>query len=88
MFDSLRENFELILIVLFIISAVSYAIYRATFARQIKADLAANRDQLVALPKKLRKQNRHNLLAQQLNSPVKKFIYFFADLFWVLLFVV
>lgn len=88
MFDHLRENFELILIVLFLISAIAYAIYRATFARQVKADIVANRARLNAMPKKERKQVRHNILTQHLNSPLRRLIYFFADLFWVLLFVV
>lgn len=88
MFDHLRENFELILVVLFLISAVAYAIYQATFARQVKADIVANRDDLASMPKKQRKQVRHNILNQHLNSPIRKFVYFFADLFWVLAFVV
>lgn len=88
MFDHLRENFELILVVLFLISAVAYAIYRATFARDVKANIEANHEQLAEMPKKARKLARHNLLTQQINTPFRKFVYFFADLFWVLLFVV
>lgn len=88
MFDSLRENFELILVVLFIISAVTYAIYRTTFYQAIKADLAANREQLAELTKKKRKEQRYNISNSHINTPFRKFVYFFADLFWVLLFVV
>lgn len=88
MFDSLRENFELILIALFLISTVAYAIYRATFAKDIKSALVSATDGLVSMDKKSRKSARHNIITQQLNNPLRKFIYFFADLFWVLLFVV
>lgn len=88
MFDSLRENFELILVALFLISAVAYVIYRATFYRPIKADLNANHKRLSELPRKQRKNMRYNIRATHIDSPLKKFVFFFADLFWVLLFVV
>lgn len=88
MFDALREYFEIILIGLFLISAVTYGIYRMTFYRSVKADLHANAAHLKSLSKKERRGVRHNILSRHLNSFSRKIIYFFADLFWVLLFVV
>lgn len=88
MFDNLRENFELILIVLFLISVVTYVIYRATFYQAIKADLAANNTKLAELSKKDRKNLRYHISNSHINTPWRKFVFFFADLFWVLLFVV
>lgn len=88
MFDALREYFEIILISAFMISAVAYAIYRLTFFKHVKADLAANKSNWAGLPRKERKQLKHNILATHLNSFSRKTVFFFADLFWVLLFVV
>ncbi len=88
MFDALREYFEIILIVLFLMSAVAYVIYRMTFFKSVKADLKANTDSLKSLPRKERKTLRYNILSRHLDRFSRKFIYFFADLFWVLLFVV
>lgn len=88
MLDGLRENFEIILIVLFLLSAVSYITYRLTFYGQIKADLAAAVETLKTLTRKQKKNARHNIINQSLTSLPRKVIYFFADLFWVLLFVV
>lgn len=88
MLDGLRENFEIILIVLFLLSAVAYVVYRLTFYRQVKADLAAAASTLKTLPRKQKKNARHQIIQQNLMSLPRKAIYFFADLFWVLLFVV
>ncbi|PID65108.1 MAG: signal peptidase I [Gammaproteobacteria bacterium] len=88
MFENLRTIFEIVLTVAFVISVVTYIIYRLTFVREIKANIAANRDNLANLPKKERKSLRHHLLAQVINTPYRKTVYFFADLFWVLLLVV
>ncbi len=88
MFDSLRENFEIILIVLFLVSTVAYIIYRSSFYKAIKADLASNKEHLATLPKKERKTLRHNISTRHINNPFRKTVFFFADLFWVLLFVV
>ncbi|MGY0398444.1 MAG: signal peptidase I [Ostreibacterium sp.] len=88
MFDQLRENFEIILIVLFLLSLVSYIVYRLTTYNDIKADLKANKVDLSKLLKKERKTLHNNIVSNHLNSFLKKIIYFFADLFWVLLFVV
>lgn len=88
MFDALREYFEIILVSLLLISAVAYAVYRMTFYRSVKADLHANAAHLKSLSKKERRGVRHNILSRHLNSFSRKIIYFFADLFWVLLFVV
>ncbi len=88
MFENLRVIFEIVLTVAFIISVVTYVIYRLTFAREVKANIAANRANLASLEKKERKSLRHHLLAQVINTPYRKTVYFFADLFWVLLLVV
>ncbi len=88
MFDSLRENFELILVGLFILSTICYFIYRATFYRQIKTDIVGHKEHLRTLTKKERSQMKYNISAGHINTPMRKFIFFFADLFWVLLFVV
>ncbi len=88
MFDSLRENFELILVILFIISAVCYVIYRSTFYKEVKADLSTNKEQLTLLSRRERKALKFNVTSSYINTPIRKSIYFFADLFWVLLFVV
>ncbi len=88
MFDNLRENFEIILIVAFFISAVTYVIYRLTFYRTIRADYAAHGASLKNLSRKERKRLKHNILACHLDNAWKKTVFFFADLFWILLFVV
>ena len=88
MFDNLRDNFEVILISLFVISAVAYTIYRLSFFKYVKADFLANQSELKHLPGKARKKLKHNILSTHLNSFYKKTIFFFADLFWVLLFVI
>lgn len=88
MFDNLRENFELILVVLFLVSAIAYVVYRLTFYKDIQADIKANKTRLSELDKKSRKNLRGNITASHINTFKKKFIFFFADLFWVLLFVV
>ncbi len=88
MFDSLRENFELILVILFIISALCYALYRLTFYDEIRKDLASNKEQLTQLNRRERKALRYYITSSYINSPIRKAVFFFADLFWVLLFVV
>lgn len=88
MFDSLRENFELIIVVLFLISTVAYLIYRATFYKDIKKALHYNRDRMSAMSKKERKNLRYSLHVGHTDTLFKKTVFFFADLFWVLLFVV
>lgn len=88
MLDGLRENFEIILIVLFLVSLISYVIYRVTFYREIKNNLAASAGQMKNLTRKQKKNARHNITSQSLTSFPRKVIYFFQDLFWVLLFVV
>lgn len=88
MFDTLRENFEIILIVTLLLSAIAYAIYRLTFYRDIKVELAANQEHLRSLPKKEQKNIRHHITTRHLTTFFRKVVYFFADLFWVLLFVV
>lgn len=88
MFENLRTIFEIGLTLAFLVSIVAYAIYRLTFAREYKAKLAANAENAAQQSKKQRKSLRHNLLAQTLNTPFRKTVYFFADLFWVLLLVV
>lgn len=88
MLDGLRENFEVILLLLFLISAVCYAIYRLTLYRGIKNDLRQAKGSLRGLKRKARKHAKNNIVSRRLNNPLKKLIYFFADLFWVLLFVV
>ncbi len=88
MLDGLRENFEIILLILLFISTVCYVIYRMTMHRNIKADLRQSKSTLIGLKRKERKKARHNIIARRIDNPVKKVIYFFADLFWILLFVV
>lgn len=88
MFDGLRENFELLLVVLFVISAVCYLLYRLTIHGKIKEDTKRAMGGFSNLRRRQRKELRHNILARNLNNPFKKVIYFFADLFWVLFFVV
>ncbi|PIE42390.1 MAG: signal peptidase I [Gammaproteobacteria bacterium] len=88
MFDQLRENFELILIVLFLISLLCYVIYRLTTHAAVRDDLRANAANMHGLKRKERKKIRTRLVSKHLDSPLKKIVYFFADLFWVLLFVV
>ncbi len=88
MLDGLRENFEVILLTLFAISAVCYIVYRLTIYGDVKADLKQSKGVLSGLKRKERKQARNNIIARRMNNPFKKVLYFFADLFWVLLFVV
>lgn len=88
MLDNLRQHFEVILIVLFLLSSFAYILYRMTFYQAIKADLKTHAGQLKSLQKKERKNLRNNIFSRHLDRFSRKFIYFFADLFWVLLFVV
>lgn len=88
MFDGLRENFELLLIVLFIVSTICYIIYRLTFYGKIKEEIKRSMSGFSGMRRRQRKELKNNVMARNLNNPFKKFIYFFADLFWVLCFVV
>ncbi len=88
MFDSLRESFEIILIVLFIIATLAYVLYRSTFYKSVKADLKANAAHLQNLNRKERRGLKQHILSRHLDRFSRKLTYFFADLFWVLLFVV
>lgn len=88
MLDGLRENFEIILIVLFLLSAAAYAAYRFTFYSKIKTEVAAALDEPEPLTRKQKKNIRFDIIERHLDTFPKKIMYFFADLFWVLFFVV
>lgn len=88
MFDGLRENFELLLVVLFIISTICYVLYRLTIYGKIKEEIKRSMGGFSGMRRRQRKELKNNVMARNLNNPLKKFIYFFADLFWVLFFVV
>lgn len=84
----IRHIFEPALIGLFLVSAIAYFIYRLTFAKNIKADYKQALSNLGTITRKDKKQLKHNIISQWVNSTFRKSVYFFADLFWVLFIVV
>ncbi|MPV85639.1 signal peptidase I [Ostreibacterium oceani] len=92
MFDSLRQFFEPALIGLFLVAAICYAVYRMSFAKSIQQALKAA-DNQYAKPRDKKQKQAYRLakmqaLEAELNTGVKRKVYFFADLFWILLIVV
>ncbi len=84
----IRHIFEPALIILFLVSAVAYFIYKLGFGKTVKQAYKAALAERTGLKRKERKALKHNIIDHNANSWFKKAVYFFADLFWVLLIVV
>lgn len=81
----IRHIFEPALVIAFLISAVCYAIYYFWFRKPLRAEIGVLRRKF---GKKESKKAIYATTQQIVNNPVKKFIYFWADLFGVLFIVV
>ncbi len=90
MLDSLRDYFEIFIVILFLISMVCYFGYKLFLEKSVKLGAATimSRVDSPQLSKKARKKLKHNAINSQLKGFIPKFFYFFADLFWVLFLVV
>lgn len=84
----IRHIFEPALIGLFLVSAVAYFIYKLTFGKNIKQDYQTALMGKGSLKRKEKKAIKGNIITHWSNSFFRKWVYFFADLFWVLLIVV
>jgi len=88
MFDAMRQSFEEILITAFFISALAYCIYRWCFYRDIRATFKEKLASSDDLSRKARRALLRAAVDAHINTRLRRWMYFFADLFWVLLFVV
>ncbi len=87
MFDNLRGYFEIGLIGLFLISTISYFIYKLTISKRVNSKVKTATNSL-DLTKKEKKGIKARIIDTELKNTFEKTVFFFADLFWVLLFVV
>ncbi len=90
MFDVLRDYFEILIVALFIISAICYLAYKLLLEKTIKLGAATIISQVNSprLSRKEKKKLKYSAINSQLKGFIPKFIYFFAELFWVLFLVV
>lgn len=81
----IRHIFEPALVIAFLISAVCYAIYYFWFRKPLRAEINVL---CRKFGKKERKEAVYATTQKIVNNPIKKFVYFWADLFGVLFIVV